>query len=163
MPAYKGPHNASLASSATLKLEHRVSPPPPPEKLLQIVLVGQPELESKISRPELRQLKQRIAVQCRLERLDDEEVGPFINYRLNVVGYKGHQLFTPDAVQEIAYYSKGYPWLINILCDNALLIAYATSQKSVTGEIIEEAANDLRFEWRGRITTCPWRISAFVQ
>jgi general secretion pathway protein A len=119
------------------------------EKLLQIVLVGQPELESKLSRPELRQLKQRIAVQCRLERLDDEEVGPFINYRLNVVGYKRHQLFTADAVQEIAYYSKGYPRLINILCDNALLIAYATSQKSVTGEIIEEAANDLRFELRG--------------
>ena len=119
------------------------------EKLLQIVLVGQPELESKLTRPELRQLKQRIAIQCRLERLDDEEVGPFINYRLNVVGYKHHQLFTPDAVQEIAYYSKGYPRLINILCDNALLIAYATSQKRMTGEIIEEAANDLRFELRG--------------
>jgi general secretion pathway protein A len=119
------------------------------EKLLQVVLVGQPELESKLTQPELRQLKQRIAVQCRLERLDDKEVGPFINYRLNVVGYKRHQLFTPDAVQEIAYYSKGYPRLINILCDNALLIAYATSQKSVTGEIIEEAANDLRFELRG--------------
>jgi general secretion pathway protein A len=119
------------------------------EKLLQVVLVGQPELESKLSQPELRQLKQRIAVQCRLERLDDKEVGPFINYRLNVVGFKRRQLFTPDAVQEIAYYSKGYPRLINILCDNALLIAYATSQKSVTGEIIEEAANDLRFELRG--------------
>jgi type II secretory pathway predicted ATPase ExeA len=120
------------------------------EKLLQIVLVGQPELESKLARPELRQVKQRIAVRCRLERLDDEEVGPFINYRLHFVGYKRHQLFTPNAVKEIAYYSKGFPRLINILCDNALLIAYATSQKSVTGEIIEEAASDLRFESRGR-------------
>jgi type II secretory pathway predicted ATPase ExeA len=119
------------------------------EKLLQIVLVGQPELESKLTQPELRQVKQRIAVRCRLERLDDEEVGPFINYRLHVVGYKRHQLFTPDAVKEIAYYSKGYPRLINILCDSALLIAYATSQRSVTGEIIEEAASDLRFELRG--------------
>jgi type II secretory pathway predicted ATPase ExeA len=120
------------------------------EKLLQIVLVGQPELESKLTRPELRQVKQRIAVRCRLERLDDEEVGPFINHRLLVVGYRRHQLFTPDAVEEIAYYSKGFPRLINILCDNALLIAYATSQKSVTGEIIEEAASDLRFELRDR-------------
>src|SRR5215813_7549462 len=119
------------------------------EKLLQIVLVGQPELESTLARPELRQLKQRIAIQCRLERLDDEEVGPYINYRLNVVGYKHHQLFTPDAVQEIAYYSKGFPRLINILCDNVLLIAYATSQTRVTTDIIEEAANDLRFELRG--------------
>jgi general secretion pathway protein A len=119
------------------------------EKLLQVVLVGQPELEAKLARPELRQLKQRIAIQCRLERLANEEVGPFINYRLQVVGYKRHQLFTPDAVQEIAYYSKGFPRLINILCDNALLIAYAMSQKRVTGEIIQEAANDLRFELRG--------------
>jgi type II secretory pathway predicted ATPase ExeA len=118
------------------------------EKLLQIVLVGQPELESKLNRPELRQLKQRIAIQCRLERLDEEEVGPFINYRLGAVGYKGHQLFTPDAVEEIAYYSRGFPRLINILCDNALLIAYATSRKRVTGDIIAEVAGDLRFELR---------------
>jgi general secretion pathway protein A len=119
------------------------------DKLLQIVLVGQPELEAQLSRPELRQVKQRIAIHCRLERLDEAEVGPFIDYRLNVVGYKRHQLFTPDAVQEIAYYSRGFPRLINILCDNALLIAYATSQKRVTGAIIEEAATELRFELRG--------------
>ncbi|MGH8069099.1 MAG: AAA family ATPase [Candidatus Entotheonellia bacterium] len=116
------------------------------EKLLQIVMVGQPELETKLNQPELRQLKQRIAIQCRLERLDDEEVGPFITYRLNTVGYKRQQLFMPDAVQEIAYYSKGFPRLINILCDNALLIAYATSQKRITADIIREAAGDLRLE-----------------
>ncbi len=116
------------------------------EKLLQIVLVGQPELETKLNHHELRQLKQRIAIQCRLERLDDEEVGPFIAYRLNAVGYKRQQLFLPEAVQEVSYYSKGFPRLINILCDNALLIAYATSQKRITGDIIREAAGDLRLE-----------------
>lgn len=116
------------------------------EKLLQIVLVGQPELESKLAQPELRQVKQRIAIQCRLQPLHDEEVGPFIDYRLNAVGSKHHHLFLPNAVQAIAYYSKGYPRLINILCDNALLIAYATSQKRVTAEIIAEAANDLQFK-----------------
>jgi general secretion pathway protein A len=114
------------------------------EKLLQIALVGQPELETKLDRPGLRQLKQRIALHCRLSRLDEEEVGPFINYRLSAVGYKRHQLFTPDAVQEIAFYSKGFPRLINILCDNALLISYATSKKRVTADIIREAASDLR-------------------
>jgi general secretion pathway protein A len=119
------------------------------EKLLQIVLVGQPELETKLNQPELRQLKQRIAIQCRLERLDDEEVGPFITYRLNAVGYKRQQLFIPDAIQEIAYYSKGFPRLINILCDNALLIAYATSQRRITSDIIREAAGDLRLELQG--------------
>jgi general secretion pathway protein A len=116
------------------------------EKLLQVVLVGQPELETKLNQPRLRQLKQRIAIQCRLERLDDDEVGPFINYRLNAVGYKRHQLFTPDAIQEIAHYSKRFPRLINILCDNALLIAYATSKKTITTDIIGEAAGDLRLE-----------------
>jgi general secretion pathway protein A len=116
------------------------------EKLLQIVIVGQPELETKLNQYELRQLKQRIAIQCRLERLDDEEVGPFIHYRLSAVGYKRQQLFTPDAIQEIAYYSKGFPRLINILCDNALLIAYAISQKRITTEIVREAAEDLRLE-----------------
>jgi general secretion pathway protein A len=116
------------------------------EKLLQVVLVGQPELETKLGQPGLRQLKQRIAIQCRLERLDDTEVGPFINYRLDAVGYKRYQLFTPDAVQEIAYCSKGFPRLINILCDNALLIAYATSKKRITTDIIREAAADLRLE-----------------
>jgi general secretion pathway protein A len=118
------------------------------EKLLQIVLVGQPELETKLNQPELRQLKQRIAVQCRLERLDDEEVGPYINYRLSAVGYKRHQLFMPDAVHAIAHFTRGFPRLINILCDNALLIAYATSQKKVTSEIIREAAGDLRLEFQ---------------
>jgi general secretion pathway protein A len=118
------------------------------EKLLQIILVGQPELETKLNQPALRQLRQRIAIQCQLERLDDEEVGPYINYRLSAVGNKRPQLFTPDAVQEIAYYAKGFPRLINVLCDNALLIAYAASQKSVTADIIREAAGDLRLELR---------------
>jgi len=119
------------------------------EKLLQIVLVGQPELETKLNQPNLRQLKQRIALQCRLERLDDEEVGPFISYRLNAVGYKRQQLFLPEAIQEVTYYSRGFPRLINILCDNALLIAYATSQKRITADIIREAAGDLRLELQG--------------
>lgn len=114
------------------------------EKLLQIALAGQPELEAKLGLPKLRQLKQRIAIQCRLSRLNEDEVGPFINYRLNTVGYKRQHLFTVDAIQEIAYYSRGFPRLINILCDNALLIAYATSQKRVTADIVKEAASDLR-------------------
>jgi AAA domain/LysM domain len=116
------------------------------EKLLQVVLVGQPELETKLCQPGLRQLKQRIAIRCQLERLDDKEVGPFIQYRLDAVGYKRYQLFTPEAVQEIAYCSKGVPRLINILCDNALLIAYATSKKRITTDIVREAAADLRLE-----------------
>lgn len=132
------------------------------EKLLQIVLVGQPELETKLSQPALRQLRQRIAIQCRLERLDSEEVDPYIDCRLRAVGYNRHRLFTPDAIREIAYYTKGFPRLINILCDNALLIAYATSQKRVSADIIREAAVDLRLELQGgdsHTAEEPWQPS----
>ena len=114
------------------------------EKLLQIVLMGQPELERKLDQPTLRQLKQRVAVQCRLDPLKDEEVGPYIDFRLRVAGYEGKGLFHRDAVQEIAFYSKGIPRLMNIICDNALLNAYARSQETVSADIIREVARDLR-------------------
>jgi general secretion pathway protein A len=114
------------------------------EKLLQIALVGQPELETTLDHPNLRQLKQRIASHYRLSRLSDEEVGPYIQYRLSAVGYTRQQLFAPEAVHAIARYAKGFPRLINILCDNALLMAYAASKKRVTAEIIRQVALDLR-------------------
>jgi len=114
------------------------------EKLLQIVLVGQPELEARLDQPGLRQLKQRVAVQCRLDPLKDEEVGPYIDFRLRVAGYEGKGLFHRDAVQQIACYSKGIPRLMNIICDNALVTAYAESKKIVSADMIKEVARDLR-------------------
>jgi len=114
------------------------------EKLLQIVLVGQPEFDRKLQQPGLRQLKQRIALHYHLDCLKDREVGPFINQRLRAVGYEREDLFTPEAIQRIALYVQGIPRLINILCDNALLIAYASSQKTISAAIIDEAAHDLR-------------------
>ena len=116
------------------------------EKLLQIVLVGQPELEVKLNQASLRQIKQRIAVRSRLDRLKDREVGPFVAHRLSTVGYEGRDLFGAEAIENIAVYSKGIPRLINIICDNALLIAYASSQKKVSAEMIREAARDLGLE-----------------
>ncbi len=116
------------------------------EKLLQIVLVGQPELEVKLNQASLRQIKQRIAVRSRLDRLKDREVGPFVAHRLSAVGYEGRGLFSAEAIENIAVYSKGIPRLINIICDNALLIAYASSQKKVSAEMIREATRDLGLE-----------------
>jgi len=113
-------------------------------KLIQIVLMGQPELEQKLDQPELRQLKQRVAVRCRLAPLRSDEVAPYINSRLQTVGYKGKELFDLGSVQKIALYSKGIPRLINVICDNALLIAYATSQSKVSAKIIDEVARDLQ-------------------
>ena len=114
------------------------------EKLLQIVLMGQPELKAKLDRPGLRQVKQRVALQCQLAPLKDEEAGPYIDFRLRAVGYTGTDLFEPDAVQQIAFYSQGIPRQINIICDNALLNAYAESKKIVSAHMIEEVGHDLR-------------------
>jgi len=118
------------------------------EKLLQIVLAGQPELEKQLGRREQRQLKQRVALQCRLAALSASEIGPYIDFRLKAAGYDGNRLFRPDAVERIGFYSEGIPRLVNIICDNALLAAYADSRKEVSADLIKEVANDLRLTER---------------
>jgi hypothetical protein len=126
----------------------------PTEKLLQIVLVGQTELDTKLSQPQLRQIKQRVALHCRLDRLKDREVGPFIQHRLHVAGYD-RELFTREAIQAVALYSRGIPRLINILCDNALLIGYAASETKVSAEMIQEVASDLSLRQENRLPEAP--------
>ena len=113
------------------------------EKLIQIVLMGQPELQTKLAQPRLRQLKQRVALKCRLHPLKTTEVGPYIDSRLQAIGYKGPTLFEPSAIERIAFYSRGIPRLMNIICDNALLNAFAVSQPSVSAAMVEEVACDL--------------------
>lgn len=115
-------------------------------KLLQIVLIGQPELESRLDQSSLRQLKQRVALRSRILPLAQHEVGPYIQFRLVTAGYSGRPIFADGTIQQIAYYSKGIPRIINVICDNALLIAYAKSQKAVSTEMIMEAVADLRLE-----------------
>jgi general secretion pathway protein A len=122
------------------------------EKLIQIVLMGQPELQARLDRPSLRQLKQRVALQCRLLPLKDNEVAPYIDFRLRAAGYKGKDLFHPDAFRQIAFYSNGIPRLVNIICDNALLCAYARSRKTVSADIIKEVASDLRLGPEAQLT-----------
>jgi general secretion pathway protein A len=114
------------------------------QKLLQIVLMGQPELERKLDRPELRQLKQRVALRCRLDPLPSNEVGEYISARLKAVGYSRKDLFHTSAVEKIAAHSRGIPRIVNIICDNALLIAFAASKKTVFAATIDEVARDLR-------------------
>ena len=122
------------------------------EKLLQIVLVGQPELEKKLSQTKLRQLRQRVALQYRLGYLNDREVRAFIDHRLKIAGSPHRNLFSPSAVQSIIVYSEGIPRLVNIICGNALLVAYATGQKTIRAHIIEEVAADLRLKKEGELT-----------
>jgi general secretion pathway protein A len=115
-------------------------------KLLQIVLVGQPELEKKLDRPELRQLKQRIAVSCRLGCLKPQAVEPFIHHRMQTAGCQRYDVFTPQAIKLIATRSEGIPRIINTICDNCLSIAYQTSQQNVSEQIVEKVTTDLRLQ-----------------
>jgi general secretion pathway protein A len=113
------------------------------DKLLQIVLVGQPELEQKLNQPELRQLKQRIGLRCQLKPVAREEVGSYIDSRLRTIGHRSEDLFDSDAVEKVSLYSSGIPRLINIICDNALLAAFALSKRKISAAIVDEVADDL--------------------
>lgn len=115
------------------------------DKLLQVLLVGQPELDQKLDSSVLRQLKQRVAHRARLIPLTLDETGRYIERRLEIAGAElGCNLFPVDAVARIYHHSSGIPRLINTICENALITAYARQKSSVTPEIVEDAAADLR-------------------
>lgn len=118
------------------------------DKLLQIILVGQPELDKKLDSVELRQLKQRIALRTQLGALTAKQTQEYIDQRLRIAGadLNAHPLFSPQAVAAIYTYSRGYPRLINILCENALISAYAKEIATVTARIIEDVAVEFRLE-----------------
>ncbi len=107
-------------------------------KLLQIVLVGQPELEEKLNSWDVRQLKQRIVIQRRILPLRDEDSRRYIEHRLKMVGSSTSQVFTPDALSMICSYGKGIPRVINVLCDNAFLIGCARAKKKIDSLIVQE-------------------------
>jgi general secretion pathway protein A len=109
----------------------------PTGKLLQIVLVGQPELREKLLRPELRQLRQRIGMRCAIRPLTAEETGEYIRSRLRVAGASDTRLFSDAAVARIAAYTNGIPRLVNILCDHCLLMGYTQQTRRVEREMVE--------------------------
>ncbi len=112
------------------------------EKLLQIVLVGQPELRTLLARPELAQLRQRITVRYHLPALSLEETGKYISHRLRVAGSE-ERFFTPEAIEKIFERANGIPRLINVLADRALLGAFAKGIRIVETSLVEEAHADL--------------------
>jgi general secretion pathway protein A len=116
------------------------------QKLLQIVLVGQPELNEKLDSVNLRQLKQRIAIRANLVSLDAGEVEHYIQQRLQIAGGDGSvsSLFPEQTVAAIYRYSGGLPRLINTICDNALVAAYARRVTSVTPGIVADIAYEFR-------------------
>lgn len=115
----------------------------PKGKLLQVILLGQPELDHVLSRPQFRQLKQRVSLRYQLKPLNREETNFYIKRRLKVAGAIEPNTFMPKALNEIYRYAKGIPRLINIVCDNALLAGFASDQKVIGDRIIREVISNL--------------------
>ena len=109
------------------------------QKLIQILLVGQPELRDKLNLPELRQLKQRIGMRCHIGPLSPEETRLYIRHRLRVAGTTDAGIFTDAAIQKITDYSKGTPRVINMVADHCLLSGYADSKRRVDAGMVKEA------------------------
>jgi general secretion pathway protein A len=118
------------------------------DKLLQILLVGQPELEDKLDSVGLRQLKQRIALRAHLGALDAEETKGYIEQRLQIAGADTFTslLFPAATIEKVYRHSRGIPRLINTICENALITAYARQLHSVTPGIIEDVAKEFRLD-----------------
>ena len=112
------------------------------EKLLQIVLVGQPELEDKLKRPEMRQIRQRIALRCYTSPLTLAESRGYIADRLRIAGAQGDPIFASDAEEAVHFYSRGIPRVMNLLCEHALINAYVEHLNPVPAPMVEEAARD---------------------
>jgi len=113
------------------------------QKLIQIVLIGQPELEEKLKAPSLRQLRQRITVRYHLGPLDEDETAPYIAHRLATAGGNGRLAFDDRAVKLVYRYSEGIPRLINAVCDNALLAGYVAGSWTITGDCVKRAIRQL--------------------
>jgi general secretion pathway protein A len=121
-------------------------------KLLQIILSGQPELDRKLDAPNLRQLKQRIVLRCNLQPLTLKETIEYIHARLEHAGMPKEEqtVFSEALLAEVHVRSQGIPRLINAICDNLLLTAFALEQKVCTVEMLDEVAKDMRLEWPGK-------------
>ena len=112
------------------------------EKLLQIVLAGQPELEQKLNQPQLRQLRQRITLRAKTRQLTLDETQGYIQERMRIAGAENPDIFSPEAVAAVHRYARGIPRVTNLLCEHALVSSFAVHKNPVPGEIVEEVARD---------------------
>jgi general secretion pathway protein A len=112
------------------------------EKLLQIVLSGQPELDQKLSQPQLRQLRQRITLRAKTRQLTIEETQGYIQERLRIAGAENAEIFSPEAIATVYRYARGIPRVTNLLCEHALVSSFVDQLNPVPAEIVEEVARD---------------------
>jgi type II secretory pathway predicted ATPase ExeA len=131
----------------------------PTSKLLQILLVGQPELKTHLNLPELRQLKQRVGLRCQIQPLTPEATRSYIRTRLRIAGGQDLSLFSDAAIDRISNYSGGIPRLINIVCDHCLLFGYAEQQRRIDRQIVTRAIEYLEDGTRATMQDKPARGS----
>lgn len=128
------------------------------QKLLPLVLVGQPELAMRLREPALRHLKQRVALRCSLSRLDLSETAAYIASRITVAGGKSAELFTREAVSLIHAASGGLPRAISVLCDNALVTGFAAQKKPVGAAIVRDVCRDFDMEVESAADVMPLTV-----
>ena len=117
------------------------------EKLLQIVLSGQPELEERLKLPQLRQLRQRITLRCRTMPLTSEQTHDYIQERLHIAGGDPQvEVFSEKALESVHYFSMGIPRVINLLCEHALINSFVEQQKTVEAKVIEDVAREFQLD-----------------
>jgi len=116
------------------------------EKLLQVVLSGQPELEDRLQRPALRQVKQRIALRCKTAALSLEEAHQYIQARLHIAGANGARIFSSEAMDAAHFYSRGIPRVMNLLCEHALINASVEKLQPVPEHFVAEVAREFQFD-----------------
>lgn len=141
------------------------------EKLLQIVLSGQQELEEKLKLPQLRQLRQRIMLRCKTAPLTKEQTHAYINERLRIAGASGEVIFSPKSVETIHLYSLGIPRVINLLCEHSLINAYVEQERAISPKTVEEVAHEFQLdeveptapEGGARIDADVYNSEAFIQ
>lgn len=140
----------------------------PTRKLLQIILAGQPELSAKLDLPELRQVKQRIGLRCKVDPLTSRETRDYVATRLRIAQAHNPRLFTEQAMDRISRYARGIPRLINIVCEHSLLIGYADQIRAIDHRVVAEAIRAIeareggdggrRAWWRPRPTRWRWLL-----
>jgi general secretion pathway protein A len=116
------------------------------EKLLQIVLSGQPELEEKLKLPELRQLRQRIMLRCKTTPLSKEQTHHYVAERLKIAGAGREPVFSAQAVDTVHLYSLGIPRVINLLCEHSLVNAFVEHQRPIQPKIVEDVAREFQLD-----------------
>jgi general secretion pathway protein A len=117
------------------------------DKLLQIILAGQPELEEKLRLPQLRQLRQRIMLRCKTSPLSREEIGKYIVERLRIAGAADPQsFFAETAIDAVHLFSMGIPRVINLLCEHSLINAYVEQQRPIPARIVEDVAREFQLD-----------------